>query len=140
MFFDVPGGSKWGIFRCVFFSVPKDACFEIVKKQLVFIAFPPHRFSKLWQQNMFFLIFEGFLPRPPPNRKCWYFAIRMQNSPPKKVFLVIFRGCLQSSQNGKMSLSFFILFKDPFWTIFTFFLWKSWYSVRPVKNDDFLAL
>ncbi len=99
MFFDVPGGSKWGIFRCVFFSVPKDACFEIVKKQLVFIAFPPHRFSKLWQQNMFFLIFEGFLPRPPPNRKCWYFIIRMQNSPPNKVFLMIFREGLRGSKS-----------------------------------------
>ena len=120
MFFEVSGGQKESFFGYVFFSVRNDALFEIVKKQLVFIAFSPMCFLNLWQKIIIFLSFDGRLSRTTPNRKCCYFVIRMQNSPPKKVFLVIFRGGPQGSQNGFKTT---LLSKIPF-GLFLFFFMK----------------
>ena len=56
-----------------------------------------------------------------PKSKMLIFRYTYAKFTSKQMFLEIFRGGLKSSQNGKMSFSFFILFKDPFWSIFTLF-------------------
>ena len=112
------GGVKMMFFFICFLCILETVFFEHVKKQLVFIANSPRSFLKSWSKNMIFLIFEGFLPRDPPSRNSWYFIIPMKNSPPKKVFLVIFGGGLGGPQSG-FGRTFFS--KTPFgWLLFFF--------------------
>jgi len=114
------GMAKGRLFWYVFWSIWKQYDFEIVKKTLVFIVYSAWWFSKSWWKNNDFLILEGRLSRTAPDRKCSYFIRRMQNSPSKKVILMIFRGGPERAQERILGVlisgtpvgSFFLFFDE----------------------------